>query len=419
MHGNILTQKIKHILHWWSQRLHVDMTYVAKGGFWLLLANIGESLLSFILAIAFARLMDKASYGVYQYILTLAGLLMIFSLEDMQLAVIQSAARGNTGVIAEAFRKKLRASSLMIVAAIGGGIYYWVSGNHTLALGVLCVGFLQPLMASAGIYRTFFQAKKDFRHFSTYKLIEDLLPGTVIIATLLITKNILWVVFAQFATYLVVRMVLYRRTIQPLRASPSDTHALAYGTQLSAVAIIGRVAKNLDKVIVFHYLGAAELAVYVFAIAFPSYVETILAYALPLALPKFANQHLASLQQTITKKILIVIMLTLPVILLYIVSAPLLFRLFFPQYMSAAPLSQLYALALLASGNLSLAVLVAKKAVKEQLALKTTSTITRLVLMLALVPTYHLWGVVIALIIDRYIYFFLSLFFIKNLKQDA
>jgi hypothetical protein len=58
-----------------------DNVYLAKGGFFLTLASFMASASSLVLAILFARLVDKSIYGTYQYLLSWGAILAIASVQ--------------------------------------------------------------------------------------------------------------------------------------------------------------------------------------------------------------------------------------------------------------------------------------------------------------------------------------------------
>ena len=73
------------------------MMYLAQGGFWIALGHIVNGLLAFSLIVAFANLLSKETYGIYRYILSIAGVLNIFVLSGMGTAISRSVASGNEG----------------------------------------------------------------------------------------------------------------------------------------------------------------------------------------------------------------------------------------------------------------------------------------------------------------------------------
>ena len=124
-----LKAKIKNFLIWSQKYTQTDMVYLAKGGFWLTLGNIISSASVFLLAIAFANLLDSTTYGNYKYILSLVGILIIFTLTGTKFAIPQAVARGLEGSFYTGFKTKLKWGVLGSLSAIGLAGYYFLQGN--------------------------------------------------------------------------------------------------------------------------------------------------------------------------------------------------------------------------------------------------------------------------------------------------
>ena len=58
-----LKQTIFRMLRWSERFTKTDMVYLAKGSFWMMAKQVGVSIISFGLAIAFANLLPQETYG--------------------------------------------------------------------------------------------------------------------------------------------------------------------------------------------------------------------------------------------------------------------------------------------------------------------------------------------------------------------
>ena len=121
-----------------------DNVYLARGGFLLTLGQAVSVLSSFLLAIAFANLLNPEDYGQYKYILSLLGILQIFSLVGIKKAVAQAVARGLEESFYSGFKTKLKWASFGSLAAIGAAVYYWVSGNEAFSVPLLISAVFLP-----------------------------------------------------------------------------------------------------------------------------------------------------------------------------------------------------------------------------------------------------------------------------------
>src|SRR3989344_1043788 len=93
-----------------------DMVYVAKGNSWQMFGQIVTSLLSLSLIFVFANFLSKETYGTYRYILSLAGILNIFTLTGMNQSVSQAVANGKDGVLKTSVSYQLKWNVMQLIA---------------------------------------------------------------------------------------------------------------------------------------------------------------------------------------------------------------------------------------------------------------------------------------------------------------
>src|SRR3990167_8528791 len=119
-------------LRWTETYTKTDMLYLTKGSFWLLSGQGIGMVVSLVLAIAFANLIDPESYGNYKYVLSLAGIIGAFSLSELGTAVLRAIARGHEGTLQHAYHLSILWSTGMVLISASGGGYYLFHGNYFL-----------------------------------------------------------------------------------------------------------------------------------------------------------------------------------------------------------------------------------------------------------------------------------------------
>ncbi len=398
--------------------MRTDLLYATKGSFWLLLGSVGGSFASLIVAVVFARFVPKETYGNYKYVLSTVGLLSAFTFTGLSDAIVRSVARGFDKSLGLGFWKNWQWSALMIVGLVGLGGWYLFQGNLELGFGMLFAAAFAPLLNSAALFPALLQGKKEFRVNTLYNIWRSLLPALVLIIVVLFTQNIIALVAAYFIANSAVTLFLYRKTQKTFITNDKiDPEMLSFGKHLSLVGIIGAVSLYLDRILIFHYLGAAETAIYSFAIAFPEQLDSVVSNLQTLALPKFSARSKEDIQKTLFRKILIVFLALIPVTGLYILVAPTLYRLFLPQYMEAVPYTIGYIFVLIATGTarLPMAFLTSQHAIKERYIIGIFAPILRIVLMLVLIHTYGIWGVIFARVVTKYINLLVGLVLVRRL----
>lgn len=379
-----------------------DMVYVTKGGFWLSFGQVIATFSGFLLSIAFANLFSKESFGTYKFVISVAGIIGAFSLTGMGVAVTQSVARGFES-LRQAFRTSLRWSIGIFAAGLALGIYYYVNGNTLLSFSFFVMGIFLPIIASSSLYSAYLLGKKDFRRNSLYSMIYSIVPAAGMLSALLLTKNILVIITAYFSLGAIITYFLYRKTLKAYgNRDIKDPELVSYGKHLSAMDVIGRVANYIDKILIFHYLGAAPLAIYSFAIAPVEQLQSGKKIFSTLILPKISGKPFEELQKSTPKKTWILVIYALAVAGLWALIAPYFYKLLYPQYLDSVFYSQIYSLTLLAvAGTLFNETLMAHQKTKELYFHRTIMPIAQLVLFFIMLPLYGLMGLVITHVIIR------------------
>ncbi|PLX26227.1 hypothetical protein C0580_00335 [Candidatus Parcubacteria bacterium] len=418
---NKLQNLVYRLLRKSEQYTHTDMIYLAKGGFWLTLGQFIASGASFLLAIAFANLLPKEAYGNYRYILSLLGILSIFTLSGINTAVIQAVARGLEGSFWPSFASKLKWSILAALGSIGIAIYYYINDNLLLTTSFVMIAILLPLLRSSALYISVLNGRKDFRLSTIYSSYVRILATASMIAVLFFTDNIFVLLAAFFVPETILNFIFTWVYIKkhPLNKE-KDNQTVAYGINLSAMDVIKAIAGQVDKILIYHYLGAAQLAVWAFTTAPVSQIKSVLMNVKSLALPKLSQTEDKDIQTHFLNKLKKVELVVLLIIVFYALLAPFLYKIFFPQYLESIKYSQVYVLTLLFFPRTFLStVMVAKKKIKELYNIRIISPILKIIIIFFALKYFSLWGIVIGMIISEASLFFLyQLNYKKAFRSD-
>lgn len=385
--------------------LKTDIRYLIRGGFWSMAGQGTAALIAFIFAVVVGHVLPKETYGEYKYILSVVAVLTTFSMTGIGAAVFQSVARGFDGALREGFWANIRWSFVIFIGAFASAAYYYIRGNETLAFGILLGGSLTPFLTSANLVSTYLAAKKDFRRQHVYfDGIENLVPYALLLITILSTRNAAVIAGVYFASNTAITFYLYWRTVRIYRpdASKRDPEMLSYGKHLSAMGILSGIAGNLDQILLFHYVGAAELAVYTFARAIPDQSKGPLKSFDLMLQTNFANRDSREIRDGMRNKVFWIAIVSILAIGLYIVLAPYVFKLFFPKYVDAVRFSQIYALSFLGVPFTPLSsYLTAKKRVREQYVSGVSTAFFRIGALFVGAYYWGLLGVAAAQVVTR------------------
>jgi len=408
-------------LKWLGNYFETDAVYVAKSGFWMSIGQFSAVLIAFGLSIFFANFVSKDIYGQYKFILSATGILGALSLTGMANVVTQAIARGKEGMLKKSVSTSLKWGVIVIVVGVGSSIYYFLNENNTLGFSMLVATICLPLINSFGLYGGYFSGTKNFKLSTLYWIFSQIILtlGIIIVASL--TQNPLALVAVYFIISAITAIWCFYHVISKYHLnSEIDDSFISYGKHVSFMNFFGGLANQLDKILVFHYLGAANLAVYAFSQAIPEQIKGSFKNLFNIALPKYAVLEEAVLRKSIIKKTWQLTIITIFIVVAYIIVAPFVFKLFFPKYLEAVIYSQIYMLGLIAIPGISLfsTYFQIKKATKTMYKLTTLSNATTIILTMVLIYNFGLKGAVIENGISWAIMLTINYYYFKTYKEE-
>lgn len=419
-----LSQKVYRTLRWSEKYLKTDMVYMAKGGFWLGVSQVLSSLASLLLVVAFTNLISVELYGKYHYVVSIIGILAIATFPGINSVAIKTVAAGETDVFWGLIRKKTLWSLLAALASLVTAAYYLIGDNTELALVFVIAAVGIPLSSVVGSYAAFLTGEGDFRRLAIWSTLAKVVVVASMVAVLPWIKSLAALFLLFFIPEAMIEgwylFKLYRQE-RPGAVSRAGVKKLSdFGLHLSIMEVFKTVAGQIDKILVFHYLGAVQLAIYAVASAAPSQIKSVLQNITTLALPKFSQTTEAEVRDSLPAKLFKLELIILAMVAAYWIVAPWLFPLVFPKYASAVFISQVYSLSLVFfPRTFFTTAMVAHLKQKEMYAIRLLAPAVRIAVFLVALPFFGLWGAIVGSIIANgltafvYQYFFRRAFRVK------
>jgi O-antigen/teichoic acid export membrane protein len=402
---NAIKSKIYTLLRRSETIFKTDMIYLVKGGSWLGLSQIITIATGFGLSLAFTNLLSPETYGIYKYVLSIVSLLLITTLNGVDSAVTQSVARGFDGTLALGVRTKIKWGLFGSLGSVGVATYYYIQGNTVLAIAFIISAFFIPFIESFDLYNALLNGKKLFKKFSNWNSIKKIIPTGLLITTLYLTSNLFIILSVYFLSALILNIWFFNKTTNDLLSNNLiDPDSMSFGKHLSVLNILSTLATELDKILVFHYLGAVQLAVYTIALAPVDQIKGILKNLNALAFPKFAEQKTIAIKETLAKKTTLLTIGSSVIIGVYIILAPLFFKLFFPKYIESVIYSQVLAFTLIGAiiSGFLYTILEARAHTKGLSFFNISTNILNLTILFPLVYYFGIWGAIGARGVSRF-----------------
>lgn len=397
------------MINFLEQWLQSDVKYVLKGGIWLTIGKAFASLGSFFLTVAFAHFADKEVFGMYKYVISVSGILVIFTLSGMVPAVTRSVARGAEIVFYKALLVRLKWGLLGAICGLIVASYYWFQGNEQLFLIFSVVSFLIPFFGSFSLFISLLKGRQQFQTLGLLQGGIDFLVYTSIVGVLFWKVNLFFILLMYFGLYTLLRMlatlfILLKKPLQKINSEASATQVISYGKHLTVLRIITTITYNIDNILLWHFLGPVQVAIYAIAVAPVRQVKSFVELLQSLALPRFAIRSSKKIHATLPKKIAKVTFIILCIVVFYIILTPYFFPLLFPGYSESIALSQIFALTLLVlPAKLFHASLTAHAKKKALYSIQIPSQMLRIILLIIFLYLYGVWGLILAYLISEVI----------------
>lgn len=412
-----LKQRAYLLLRRSEKHTKTDMVYLAKGGGWLVVGQILSLTLLFGLSVVFANLLPKETYGNYKYVMSIAGILGALSLSGMNTAIAKAVAQGLNNSLRRSFIIQLKWGLLQFFVMLPVSYYYFTQGNNALALSALIIGSLVPIMNSANTYAGVLTGRKDFKTMTVFGVASSITTTLLLFLTMLASKNFVLLILIYFLGNSATNLFFYYKTIKKFQLpDSSDANTISFGKHLSLINLLPTVAFYIDGILIFHFLGATNLAIYNFAIAMPEQIKGFLKNIMSLTLPKFSEKSIKDIKSTLWRKKLYFTLGISGIIIIYLITAPYIFKIFFSEYLESIFYSQIFALSLLAMSSMTSRSVLISQTAKEQLYyLNIILGITQIVITFFLIYFYGIWGAVFSKILMRFFEMFLSAWYTKKI----
>ncbi|MCB9811691.1 oligosaccharide flippase family protein [Candidatus Nomurabacteria bacterium] len=389
------------------------MTYLFHGGSWLLSNQIVNFVFSLLLVWVFANLLSQAVYGQYRFLITMMSLFTLASLPGMGTAIVRAVARGNAGIIPEATRTRLRWGILGSLCSLVVAGYYFFAGDTTLGSLFLLIALFVPFYESFTVAQNYYNGRKNYRSYTIVSVIRYATIITATTAAVLLHGQLFVIVAAYIGSTSLINFLIYIYLVRTSHWETSnDTETIPYGKKLTGTSVLSAISAHLDKVMLWYFAGPVQVAMYTISMSLPKEITSALNNVGKLALPKMASRDKHALRESLLRKFFVFFIATIPIYIAYIVMAPLLFKLFLPQYLNTLHFSQLAALLILFSPLvLFTQYFNATMHVRALYIMEFIQPTVSITLYCTLIPAYGVLGAVLAFVGKQFASLIMLLFF--------
>ena len=283
-------------------------------------------------------------------------------------------------------------------------LFYLNRSQESLAFSFLILALLFPIISRYSSYPYVLVAKKNFKKHAIYSSVSQVVIVFSLILAIIFGLNIIYILFLYFFLNTILNFIFHNKVIKLLKNLVIDKDFKSFTYFMSIIAGLALTAQHLDKVILGSLNDLSTLAIYSLALTIPESLNTNLKTFMGIFTVKLIKKKDEEKKEIFKKFYLRLIFLGVVLAASFWMIIPFFIRYFFPEsYKEAIFYSQLLSLALIFSPlviALSSSVTYSGN-YKHTLFFNIFPTIVRLVIYIALIPLYGIFGAVVALITER------------------
>lgn len=389
----------------------VDLLYLVGGNFWLGIGTAVSAGTAFVLALAFGNFVTPETYGTYRFVLSFYSILALAGLSGFGPATVRAVAKGFEGNFFRSFKIQALGSLAGTAVSFAIATYYFINHNNLLGFSFIILGVALPFIESLVLYDALLSGRREFKKLTKYGAIAQILAMAILLGGIFLHFGVIGLLLIFFFGWTAIRFLFFIYIVKKFKPNKKTKEGtVKLGAHLTLMGVLTNVATYLDRIAIFHFLGAAQVAIYSFAIAPSEQLKGLFKNTSTLAIPRFSQRSEAELKNTMLRKMAIMAVVITAVIISYIILAPLLFKLLLPKYTSSIFPSQIFIISLLGViVNLPLSAMKSLSKIRGLYFYNTASSIINIVLILILTPVYGLMGTIMARLITRFVGIFLSI----------
>ena len=388
-----------------SRLLNLDVEYFAKGSFFAFAQQLIGVSCGLVVSYLFGHFVSPTVFGQYNLVLSIIGMLTFLSLPGIDFALIKSVSSGYEASLEEAMHKKFILSLIGSVAIIGFSLYYFFDDQIAISQALIVVAIFYPFLNAFTHYPAFLTAKRLFQVLAVFGSLSSIFFLSITALSIFTAPSTLGIITGYLIAMTVPTILAYFYARRYVENSKRDPDLFTYGRFLTILSILPWISGNISGVILAGTMGVESLALYAVAGRFFTAVQKNFSVFYKPVTAKLASQSAKQHRETLIIHSLKFLAIGIFLSGILYIATPFLIRLFFTStYEEATYYGQLLSIALIPY-PLTLTttdMLIYQKNKKSQILMSTLPHIIKILAYIVIIPTFHIMGLIVLVIIERF-----------------
>lgn len=382
------------------------------GGIWLFFEKIlllGKGLL---LAYLYANWLSREVYGQYQFVIAFLGVVSVLIFPGMGVAMVQALARNKDGIFSRAASLLFRTSFFGSIVLVLSALAYFLLSEVNLAKSLLLLAVVFPGYIVMNIWRYYYTGKVRFDLLVKTSIIFETISLLFTLFALFFFPQLVWLVIFGIVLPIPFSLLLVWKLYVKTRDMDSDDDNIHFGKRISYTVGLSTLATYGDKLLLGHFLGFSELAVYSIAMIIPEQAKGAIASFMVPLLPQYS---VAEKKGEMRDHFIFFVVISFACAMMLYLLMPIFFKIVFPQYVDGTSFARMLLGVLLFIPFVLLETFFrAKKKERVVFRANLIGSVTSLVFVVVLVPIFGIMGAIFAKLLGQFVQ---GISFVLSLKE--
>jgi len=241
--------------------------YTLKNAPWALMTSLSKGLSTYVIIILLSKVYGLAAAGQFRLLLSIVGILSLFTLLDTNKVAIKYLVMGKRGIIRPLMLNQMRWGLMGSVAGILTALTFYLKGNE-LWPSILAVAFLLPLTFPTRLHGQILQARKDFRLLAIWNIIKFLALTLLAVAIAYFHADIA-IFFIGYYVLMTAFHVFYMSRFDEAyeQAAPDADKYVKESVFLSSTGLFPILLEHSDKFLISYFFGLEALGLYTIGVS--------------------------------------------------------------------------------------------------------------------------------------------------------
>ena len=258
---------------------------------WAVLASLCAGLSNYLIIIFLSQYYGLATGGEFRLLLSIVGLLSLFTLAEADKVVIRHLVTGKQGVVRPLVITRMQFSLIGTVAGMITAAIFYREGQE-IWFSILIASLLLPLAFPTDLYAQILQSRNNFRKAALQSFIKYTILTSLAFFAGIWSITITAFVGAYYLSLAAINTIFLLR--QPETLEPSSSEAPLYlreSLQLSVAGLSPVVLQHSDKLLISYFLGFEKLALYTIGISTGRLISNVIKPTLTVYFPVLVKER--------------------------------------------------------------------------------------------------------------------------------